>query len=151
MERGAIRTINWPESPAAGAVATAAHLISTTSAATHARSAAIEVVVSAVTPQLIPTPTNAQEEAIALLRIAAEIEGALMVQYLFAAGSLLQGVSIDVPNFDNPITSDGWYDIIRTIAKQEMGHLITVQNLLAAMIQKLGIAAMEPIETGGSG
>ena len=85
------------------------------------------------TAVLDPPPASAEEETVALLRIAAEIEGALMVQYLFAAGSLLQGVSVEIDGFDHPILSDDWYDVTRTIAKQEMGHLITVQNLLLSL------------------
>jgi hypothetical protein len=84
-------------------------------------------------PRLTPAPASAEEEAIALLRIAAEVEGSLLVQYLFAAGSLLSGVNIEVPGFDHPIQTDDWYDVVRTIAKQEMGHLVTVQNLLLSL------------------
>ena len=84
-------------------------------------------------PILDPAPASAAEEVVALLRIAAEIEGALMVQYLFAAGSLLQGVSVEIDEFHHPILSDDWYDVTRAIAKQEMGHLITVQNLLLSL------------------
>ncbi|MES0151774.1 ferritin-like protein [Mesorhizobium sp. M0012] len=78
-------------------------------------------------------PVSAEEEAVALLRTAAEVEGALMAQYLFAAGSLLPDVSVTVAGFDHPILSNDWYDLIRDIAKQEMGHLITVQNVLLSM------------------
>lgn len=84
-------------------------------------------------PQLDPPPSSAEEEAVALLQVAAEVEGSLMVQYLFSASSLLAGVAIAVPGFDHPIQTDDWYDLIRTIAKQEMGHLITVQNLLLSL------------------
>ena len=45
----------------------------------------------------------------------------------------VQGVTVSVPGFDHVISSDDWYDVIRTIAKQEMGHLITVQNLLLSL------------------
>ena len=83
--------------------------------------------------RLDPAPASAEQEAIALLRIAAEVEGALLAQYLFSAGSLLPGISVTVPGFDHPIQSDDWYDAIRMIAKQEMGHLITVQNLLLSL------------------
>jgi hypothetical protein len=99
----------------------------------HNFNALVDAVLLAGAPQIDPEPKSAEEEAIALLRIAAEVEGSLMAQYLFAAGSLLQGVSVNVPNFDHPIMSDDWYDLIRTIAKQEMGHLITVQNLLLSL------------------
>ncbi|MDX8464905.1 ferritin-like domain-containing protein [Mesorhizobium sp. VK23B] len=84
-------------------------------------------------PVLDPAPLSAEEEAVALLRIAAEVEGAAMAQYLFAAGSLLPDVSLAVAGFDHPILSNDWYDLIRDIAKQEMGHLITVQNLLLSL------------------
>jgi hypothetical protein len=50
-----------------------------------------------------------------LLQIAAEIEHALMAQYLYAAFSLDEGIAAD----------------IAAIATEEMGHLMTVQNLLA--------------------
>jgi hypothetical protein len=59
---------------------------------------------------------TAKEKALALLSLAAEVEQALMVQYLYAMAS--------VPA-ENPARST-----IRTIAVQEMGHLATVQNLL---------------------
>ncbi len=58
-----------------------------------------------------------EEELVQLLLEAAEIEHGLMLQYLYAAYSLkeliIQGT-------------------LRTIAIEEMGHFITVQNLLAA-------------------
>ena len=84
-------------------------------------------------PHLDPAPASAEEEAVALLRIAAEVEGALTAQYLFSAGSLLPAVSMTLPGFDHPIQTDDWYDTIRVIAKQEMGHLVTVQNLLLSL------------------
>lgn len=67
----------------------------------------------------------------ALLRLAAEVEHALLVQYLYAAYSLK-----DVP--DSTLTPDqnkaltAWKtgdNRIDKIAKEEMGHLMTVQNL----------------------
>lgn len=66
-----------------------------------------------------------------LLHTAAEIEHALMVQYLYAAYSLGED------NFQGPnVPKDpqrlvrSWRSTIVDIARQEMGHLITVQNLL---------------------
>jgi rubrerythrin len=59
-----------------------------------------------------------KDQAIRLLRIAAEVEHALMVQYLYAAFLL------------GPDADDKYRSNLVTIAKQEMGHLITVQNLL---------------------
>jgi L-Lysine epsilon oxidase N-terminal/Ferritin-like/L-lysine epsilon oxidase C-terminal domain len=66
----------------------------------------------------VPEATTAQEEAIGLLQVAAEVEHALLVQYLYAAYS--------IQNQD--LTKK-----IADIARQEMGHLITVQNLLLAI------------------
>jgi hypothetical protein len=144
MRRGAIRTLQWGAEPGAPAlepdaerqilaptghafVAPADKFAAEPAAGTAAAAAALGA------PVLDPAPASAEEEAVALLRIAAEVEGALMAQYLFAASSLLQGVSVNVPGFDHPILSDDWYDLIRTIAKQEMGHLVTVQNLLLSL------------------
>ncbi|HVK63532.1 MAG TPA: ferritin-like domain-containing protein [Polyangium sp.] len=72
----------------------------------------------------IPTiadATTPEEEAIELLRIAAGVEHALMVQYLYAAFSF------------NPQRRSSIAKTIRTIAEQEMAHFATVQNLLRAL------------------
>jgi Ferritin-like len=66
----------------------------------------------------IVKPKSVKDEATGLLRIAAEVEHALMVQYLYAAFTL-------GPNADPKYRRD-----IVLIAKQEMGHFVTVQNLL---------------------
>ena len=84
-------------------------------------------------PRLDPAPASAEDEAVALLRIAAEVEGAMVAQYLFGAASLLPGINVQVPGFDHRVQSDDWYDLIRLMAKQEMGHLVTVQNLLLSL------------------
>jgi hypothetical protein len=55
------------------------------------------------------------EEAVELLRVAAEIEHALMVEYLYAAYA----------SSNNTLRNS-----LANIAKQEMGHLMTVQNLI---------------------
>lgn len=79
------------------------------------------VVLDAVVKDNLPDfpPTTALEKGIALLKIAAEIEHALMVQYLYAGASLVAPSS--------PGTS------LRFVAIEEMGHLATVQNLLVAL------------------
>jgi hypothetical protein len=66
-----------------------------------------------------------------LLHTAAEIEHALMVQYLYAAFSLGEGnfQGPNVPSNAQTLVND-WRRKILGIAKEEMGHLITVQNLL---------------------
>jgi Ferritin-like len=64
---------------------------------------------------------SAKEYAIGLLKLAAEVEHALLVQYLYAAFSL--------PNETAP-DSVNYHLRLMVIAIQEMGHLMTVQNLL---------------------
>ncbi|HEV3311051.1 MAG TPA: ferritin-like domain-containing protein [Chloroflexota bacterium] len=69
----------------------------------------------------VPTP---KEELLALLTLAAEVEHALLVQYLYAAASLdpnASGVTAAIRS------------TVLTVAKQEMAHLVSVQNLLLAL------------------
>jgi hypothetical protein len=78
---------------------------------------------SASPPGRFPCSTqslSSREEALFLLHIAAEIEHSLMVEYLYALYSL-------------PKAQTDWVQSLRTISKQEMGHLITVQNLTLAL------------------
>ena len=82
-----------------------------------------------IEPDVPPLELNGRDYAIFLLRLAAEIEHGLMVQYLFAAYSL-GGPS--VPR-EQQARVRGWQDTILAIAKEEMGHLVTVQNLLTAL------------------
>jgi hypothetical protein len=67
-------------------------------------------------------PTNVRGQAIELLQAAAEIEQALLTQYLYAAYSI-----------DPAGPASDLRDIVIQIAIEEMGHLITVQNLLLAL------------------
>jgi hypothetical protein len=68
-----------------------------------------------------------REQAVYLLKVAAEVEHSLMVEYLFAAWSL-GGPSIKNPKQIDLVSS--WRSTILEIAREEMGHLATVQNLL---------------------
>jgi hypothetical protein len=61
-------------------------------------------------------PGTPSEEARVLLEAAAEIEQQLMVEYLYA--------------FFSTAASATWRRKLRTVFKEEMGHLLTVQNLL---------------------
>src|SRR4051794_23120609 len=95
-------------------------------------------------PRRIPLPDlrawqSPLDKAKILLESAAEIEHALMVQYLYAAYSLKssaevtdsgqRGVLID--EVDEPREfGDSWPLTIKEVAREEMGHLMTVQNLL---------------------
>jgi hypothetical protein len=67
-----------------------------------------------------PLARSPRDEAAFLLQVGAEIEHALLAQYLYAAYSLDE--SQDAPR--------RWQKEILKIAREEMGHLITVQNLL---------------------
>lgn len=66
------------------------------------------------TPVTAGSENNPKQDVIGLLKLAAEVEHALMVQYLYAAGSAKADVR----------------DAILKVAVEEMGHLMTVQNLL---------------------
>jgi hypothetical protein len=69
---------------------------------------------------------SGHDRAVGLLHIAAEIEHVLMVQYLYAAYSL---GGEKVPKKHRELVT-GWQEIILGVAKEEMAHLITVQNVL---------------------
>jgi hypothetical protein len=80
---------------------------------------------------LIPGRT-ARLKAVYLLQIAAEIEHSLMLQYLYAAYSIDSTFGQPTnPNLSRTI--NGWKVAIRGIARQEMAHFATVQNLLIAL------------------
>ena len=72
-------------------------------------------------------PLAPRDEAVFLLHTGAEIEHALLVQYLYAAYSLKS--SKDVPEEHAPKVR-AWKKTLLGIAREEMGHLVTVQNLL---------------------
>ena len=72
------------------------------------------------TLEVVP-PMSPRDEAIFLLHTAAEIEHALMVQYLYAAWSLPPDGSAVVRR---------WRRDILQIAREEMAHFASVQNLL---------------------
>lgn len=73
-----------------------------------------------------PEEQSWHDYAVFLLHVAAEVEHALMVQYLYAAWSL---GGPDVRGGDHD-TARQEREVILGIAKEEMGHLITVQNIL---------------------
>jgi hypothetical protein len=77
-------------------------------------------------PGSLPPEFSWHDYAIFLLSMAAEIEHSLMVQYLYAAWSL--GGPQVPPQSRNDVLE--WQRIILGIAKEEMGHLVTVQNVL---------------------
>jgi hypothetical protein len=74
----------------------------------------------------IPAEFTPRQYAILLLHIAAAVEHALMVEYLYAGFSLCGPA---VPD-EHRVKVAQWQETILGIAKEEMGHLMTVQNLL---------------------
>jgi hypothetical protein len=77
--------------------------------------------------QIKPPPEfNIRDYTIMLLQIGAQIEHALMVQYLYAAYSL--GGPQVPPEHQRMV--QGWQEVILGIAKEEMGHFISVLNVL---------------------
>jgi hypothetical protein len=70
-----------------------------------------------------------RDHLIMLLTSGAEVEHALMVQYLYAAYS----VNGDQPRKKDREQVEGWRASILSVAREEMGHLLTVQNLLVLL------------------
>jgi hypothetical protein len=75
---------------------------------------------------VLPPEFSWHDYAVLLLHIAAEVEHALMVQYLYSAYSL---GGPQVPSKHREKVRH-WQEVVLGIAKEEMGHLITVQNVL---------------------
>lgn len=67
------------------------------------------------------------DHLVMLLHVAAEIEHGLMVQYLYAAYSL-GGPDAATPKHQACVRR--WQTSLLRVAKEEMGHLLTVQNIL---------------------
>lgn len=87
--------------------------------------AVLETEVRAPAAALHDPPLEPRDEAVFLLSAAAEVEHALMVQYLFAA------YSVRVVDGDPNAQRLGVVrDRLLQIAREEMGHLATVENLL---------------------
>lgn len=105
-----------------------------------------EVEAAVAAPTLIPKPDELGwwEWAVFLLHTATEIEHALLVQYLYASFSLADsgfaGTAIP-PNATE--LAVGWQGTILEIAEQEMGHLITEQNLLLLIDAPLSFQRQE--------
>jgi hypothetical protein len=71
-------------------------------------------------------PVTPHERAVMLLHIGSEIEHALMVQYLYAAYSLNENQATE----ERSKLVRQWRSVVAEIAREEMGHLATVQNIL---------------------
>jgi hypothetical protein len=68
------------------------------------------------------------DHLVMLLHVAAEIEHGLMVQYLYAAYSLGEAADPERQKLIND-----WQASLIKVAKEEMGHLLTVQNILCLL------------------
>ena len=79
-----------------------------------------------IQPLTKPEEMTWRDYLIMLLHVGSELEHGLMIQYLYAAYSL--GGDGMTPADQAEIRS--WQDLILTVAREEMGHLLTVQNLL---------------------
>ncbi|MDA8519759.1 ferritin-like domain-containing protein [Acidovorax sp. NCPPB 4044] len=86
------------------------------------------VATSAVAHKVISIPPefSPRDYAAYLLSIDAEIEHCLMVQYLYGAYSM--GGPQVPPEYRELVRE--WQEVILGIAKEEMGHLMSVQNVL---------------------
>jgi hypothetical protein len=78
----------------------------------------------------LPSLNTPREDAVFLLHVAAEVEHALMVQYLYASYSLGYTTFAGAPPPNAAVLVDGWREKLKQIAREEMGHFMTVQNLL---------------------
>lgn len=79
-------------------------------------------------PLLLGPKMRPRDEAVFWLSAAAEIEHALMVQYLFAAYTI-DHASTAAENDAERLATEIKNSLLQ-IAREEMGHFITVQNLL---------------------
>lgn len=99
---------------------------------------ALAAAVFTVLPQPDPPLVN-RDSAVFLMQLAAEIEHALLVQYLYAAFSLDRSA---------PGVPPTAFSSIFNTAKEEMGHLLTVQNVLLALGSSASLFRENmPIET----
>lgn len=96
-----------------------------------------------------PRDMSLREWVVYLLHNAAEVEHALMVQYLYAMYSLNEAASGPAANdAGTTVSASTWIPILRGIAIEEMGHLLTVQNVLRFVGGALSLAREDfPIDT----
>jgi hypothetical protein len=104
-------------------------LLGTTAEPVRGLTAALAVAEAPKARDLVPPEFTPHQYAIFLLHIAAVVEHALMVEYLYA-GFSLGGSGVPV---EHQAEVARWQKTILGIAKEEMGHLMTVQNLLRCL------------------
>ena len=85
-----------------------------------------------------PLSLDVHQEAIYFLRCGAEIEHALLVQYLYGAYSVAINGDAALGDLQESVLE---------IAREEMGHLLTVQNLIFVFketVSRTSIASNSP-------
>lgn len=113
--RSTYATIRWVK-PQAHSYATAAHAAAATKRPNTPADMALKMAMEVFgEPKTVGSPAMQLRD---LLAAAAEIEQQLMVEYLYARFSLAASAPA------------AWTSRLRTVYKEEMGHLLTVQNLL---------------------
>ena len=85
-----------------------------------------------IAPPDPPVVVEHREELIFLLRQSAELEHAIMCEYLFAAFTLKQRTDEGITS-EQLAAVDRWRKQVLEVAKQEMLHLALVQNLLTTV------------------
>lgn len=80
-------------------------------------------------PFQVPVDFTGKDYVSMLVSIDAEIEHGLMLQYLYAAYTI--GGPQVPPAYRDKVRS--WQEVILGVAKEEMGHFISVQNVLKVM------------------
>ena len=78
-----------------------------------------------------PAEMSWRDYLVLLLHIGAELEHCLMVEYLYAAYSL--GGDQVPKDARSQQMIRRWRDLILSVAREEMGHLLSVQNLLCLL------------------
>lgn len=79
---------------------------------------------------VIPPEFNAKDWLTYLIHVDAELEHGLMVQYLYAAYSM--GGPHITDEKERKMVRE-WQEIVLGVAKEEMGHFVSVQNVLRVM------------------
>jgi Ferritin-like len=92
--------------------------------------AAVQAALTVTIPDLSAWP-RPRDKAKILLETAAEVEHALLVQYLYAAFSIKSCDEVSEPDQQSAVSE--WFHQPHRIAREEMGHLMTAQNLLLAI------------------
>ncbi|MBK8256620.1 MAG: hypothetical protein IPK82_28610 [Polyangiaceae bacterium] len=104
------------------------HIAPPAARAKNARRAGSAAVAGAgSSPHLPPKPAEMswRDYLVMLLHVAGELEHSLMVEYLYSAYSMGgSGVGVHAGKVR------GWQDEMLTVAREEMGHLLSVQNAL---------------------